>query len=509
MAAWSSGYVADISYTYGFYRELTPALLSFIATLKDRKAPDPASPLTFCELGCGQGFSVNLLAAANPQITFHATDFNPVQIAGAQALAAEAGLTNAHFYDCAFADFAEQPGLPDRFDIIALHGIYSWISSENRAHIVDFIRRKLKLGGLVYISYNTLPGWAAVMPLRRFLVDHAERHTGPIASRVEQALSAADALMQAKAGYFAQNPNLAARFERMKPMSRNYLAHEYFNRDWTPFYFADVVAELDAAKLSFVGSAALLEHLDAIHFSPEQAAIYAAETDPVRREGLRDFLVNQQFRRDVFAKGGLPVSPRISRDTLLDTRFALSTPRDEVPLKVPGTLGEANLQPEVYTPLLDALAKGPVTLRQMLSDPAVAALGWAKLTQGLMVLTGMGHLQPCLPAKDEQKRAQRTRAFNQAVMRRAEDSGDLQFLASPVTGGGLQIDRFEQLFLLGLLQKETDPALFAWRLLEAQGQRIIKNGQTLQTPEDNIAELQTRYTNFEKRVPVLRSLGII
>ena len=59
---------------------------------------------------------------------------------------------------------------------------------------------------------------------------------------------------------------------------------------------------------------------------------------------------------------------------------------------------------------------------------------WARLQQAFVVLAGAGHLQPCLPAKDDGKRAKSTKAFNQAVMQWAQDSADLQFLASPVTG---------------------------------------------------------------------------
>jgi len=65
----------------------------------------------------------------------------------------------------------ERSDLPD-FDFITLHGIYSWISPENRRTIVEFMRRKLKPGGIVYISYNCMPGWAGMMPLRRLLVEH-------------------------------------------------------------------------------------------------------------------------------------------------------------------------------------------------------------------------------------------------------------------------------------------------------------------------------------------------
>jgi len=64
-----------------------------------------------------------------------------------------------HLSDQSFAEFCGRTDLPD-FDYIALHGLWSWINDDNRAVIVDFIRRKVKVGGVVYISHNTLPGWA-------------------------------------------------------------------------------------------------------------------------------------------------------------------------------------------------------------------------------------------------------------------------------------------------------------------------------------------------------------
>jgi SAM-dependent methyltransferase len=479
--------------------------------------PTQSVPLCYCELGCGQGFSANLLAAANPDSRFFATDFNPAQIAGARKLAADAGLPNVRFFDHAFAEFADEPALPAEFDIISLHGIYSWISAENRAAIVDFIRRRLKVGGLLYISYNTLPGWAAAMPLRRLMVDHAALSAGPITPRVDAAISFVERLRDTQGNYFAQNPTVGPRLEKLKGMSRSYLAHEYFNRDWTPFYFADVAAELAEAKLTFVGSAHLLDHVDAINLSDDQQKLLAETGDPVRREGLRDFMVNQQFRRDVFVKGAVAHTGFSSREAWLDARFALSAPREDIPLKVTGARGEAALQADVYEPILDALAAtgeggrpGAVALRQVLRDsPKVAELGLARIQQALVVLVGAGHVQPC-PADtaDDAKRRESADRFNRAVIGRARDSSDLQYLASPVTGGGIVVDRFEQIFLWALMQNEPDAPAFAWRLLEMQGQRLVKDGKTLDTAEENLAELRGRHAAFEKRLPVLRSLGI-
>ncbi len=513
MSDWTSGYVADIGYTHGFYQELTPARLELCALISGHQAPDASKPLTYCELGCGQGFSMNVLAAANPQVQFHATDFNPSQIAGAQALAADAGLSNVTFYDHSFAEFTNAPGVPAKFDVIALHGIYSWISAENQAHIVDFIARRLRVGGLVYISYNALPGWAAAMPLRRLFVDNAATQTGPIEPRVDAALEFVEALKTAGAAYFGASPGVVKRFDSIKTQARSYLAHEYFNRDWTPFYFADVAADLSVARLGYVGSTALLEQMDAINLTEDQQAFLKGIGDRAQRETVRDFMFNRQFRKDIFARGPVMLGASEWKERWMATRFALTVAREDVGMTVKGLRGDADLQEDVYIPVLDRLVEGPMTCREMAEDTKISQLGWTRLKEALTVLVGAGHVQPCLPAQDEGKRAKSAKAFNQVVLKKARDGADLQFLASPVLGSGVVVGRFQQLFLLALAAGKKHPeewADFAWEIVLEQGQLILKDGKTLDTPEDNLAELVSRATEFAtKRLPVLRSLGLI
>jgi hypothetical protein len=202
----------------------------------------------------------------------------------------------------------------------------------------------------------------------------------------------------------------------------------------------------------------------------------------------------------------------VTRETWLDTRFALTLRREDASMKVRGGIGEADLHAAVYGPVLDTLAAGPVTMRQMLASTPVAALGWNRILEALIILMGSGQLQPCLPAKGDAKRAKHTKAFNQAVMRRARDGAELQQLASPVTGGGIGVPRFNQLFLMALEQgrKSTQEwADFVWHVLQQQGQMIIKEGKPLSTPQENIAELREQALAFqEKQLPVLRQLQI-
>jgi len=509
MSSWTSGYVADIGYTFGFYRELTPAMLALAALSAGQRPPDINGPLNYCELGCGQGFTANIVAAANAHMQVYATDFNPSHIVGAQSLAQQGGSAglNIKFSESSFQEYIDDPELPS-FDIIVLHGIYSWVSPENRKAIVAFLRRKLKPGGLVYASYNAMPGWAPAAPMRHLMYLYGQNLPGSTGDKLEPALKLVEQMQNVGAKYFVTNPSLAQKFDRMKAMPKSYLAHEYLNDAWTLLYHNEVADEFSEAKLSYLTSAHMLDHLDSINLTPGQLKLLSETPDRSLRETLRDFIVNQQFRRDLFVKGGLTMSMQEVRERWLESRFALTTWRSDVALKVNGHLGEATLQADIYNPILDMLATGPKTFSQLLGETNRSDTDFARLREALVALVGSGHLQPCLDAKNQSKRAARTKSFNSALMERAISSSDLLNLASPVTGGGVAISRFAQVFLLARQRKHPNPVQLAWEGLVAQNQLILKDGEPLKTAEENIAYLEGLYKDFLKQLPLLEQLGI-
>lgn len=508
MSSWTSGYVSEVAYTAGFYRELTPAILDLAALAKSVTVQPATSPFAMCELGCGRGVTTNVLAAANPHGQFHATDFNPAHIAEARALAAAGGLKNVQFSDAGFAEYLDDPTLP-QFDIIALHGILSWVNEANRRVIVAFIGKHLKPGGLAYVSYNCMPGWAPAAPMRRLMAEFGALRSGGPLGRLDKSIEMMTRLKETNARYFQVNAPVGERLDKMKGQNKNYLVHEFLNENWDPFYHKDVAAEMAEAKLTFLASAHLLDHVDPVNLTEAQRTFLSEIEDIGLRETVRDYMVNQQFRRDIFIKGAVPFGFFSTRERWQETRFALSMHRPDVPLKVVGGLGEAAMQPEVYGPFLDALASGPKTLRSMQAVPAITELGWARTIQAMSILVGSGHVHPCLDEKNDAKRRESTRRFNRAVMEQARHSHDIQALASPVTGGGINVDRFEQLFLLARQNKQPDPPALVWQNLTALGQRLIRDGKPIETTEDNQAELKSRYATFmEKRLPVLEQLGI-
>ncbi len=119
MSDWTSGYVADIGYTFGYYTELNPLRIRLAFLNQGLAFPEIG---TACELGFGQGLSTNIHAAAST-IQWSGTDFNPAQAAFAQELATASG-ANPLLVDNAFDEFLNRDDLP-QFDYIGLHGIWS------------------------------------------------------------------------------------------------------------------------------------------------------------------------------------------------------------------------------------------------------------------------------------------------------------------------------------------------------------------------------------------------
>ncbi len=511
MSSWNAGYVTEIDYTHGFYKALTPNLLSLYALLRGVQAPgSDLEPRNYCELGCGQGYTTNVLAASNPHIEFYATDFNPSHIAGARDLARAAKLGNVHFSDDSFGEYLQRDDLPD-FDFITLHGIYSWISAEARQDIVRFIAKKLKPGGIVYISYNCMPGWASVMPLRRLMIEHAELQgaSRPLLPRVSASLDFAENLNRSEASYFKSHPALAARIERIRNQSLNYVAHEYFNRDLTPFYFMDVVRELSEAKLTWVGHASTTAGLDALHLTKEQQDLLAGIDDVHFRETVRDHIVNQQFRTDIFIKGAIRPGTQAVAEKWLDMRFALTSSAD-IPSEIKGGRFSMKLNPDLFNGLVGALSSGPQSLREIAGLPELKKFTRDRIIQGISHLIDQNACHPCLPDQGLLERRLRTDLFNKVIAERVGNGTSLHTFASPILGGGLSQSRINALTWLALHNEEKDLPQAVWSYMAPVGIRLIKDGKALQSEEENLPELKTHLSAIdEKTKPLWQSLGLL
>lgn len=494
----TDGYVTDIAYTLGYYAELNPlrARLAFLDA-----GLEPATIETACELGFGHGVSMALHAAASPT-RWHGTDLLPVHVDFARGLSAASGADIALHADT-FEEFASRSDLPT-FDFVGLHGVWSWISDRNRAAIVSFLDRKLRPGGIVYMSYNTLPGWAAYSPIRHLLVEHANRagaDTQKTTGRIDESIAFFDRLLASKPAYARGIPGIADWFKDLREADRAYLAHEYFNRDWTPMYFVEVERRLAPAGLAYACSADFTDHMAALDLSETQRGLLRDIQDPGLRESTRDFIVNQQFRQDYWVRAPRPLSPEARADALRAERIVSVAPAPELPFKLRAALALNKSGPgeAVCNAILAILAdRRPRTLGEIEQAIAPQGVELRRLIDAVMVIASCRYVAA---AQDEAVIAQalgRTERLNAHLIETAGSDGSVRYLASPVTGGGVRVGREEQLFLRALRQGESRPE--AWARDAARHVAM----------DSDAAGLAARARTFDaETLPMLRALQIV
>lgn len=500
MSDWTSGYVSDIGYTFGYYRELCPTHAKQAFLTQGLVFPEVK---TACELGFGQGLSAVVHGSAS-NIEWYGTDFNPAQASFASGLAANAG-SPCSLYDDSFQEFLERKDLPN-FDFIGLHGVWSWISSENQKAIIEFVKQKLNLGGVLYISYNTLPGWSAFAPMRHLMTQHANiigSEGEGIVNRIDGAVRFAEELLKSEPNYLKNNPSVAKRLERMRGLNRHYLAHEYFNKDWNPIHFETMASELESAKLTYACSAAMGEHIDIINVSDEQQELLSKISDPVLNQSVRDFMTDQQFRRDYWVKGLQKISRVEQLEQFRLLRVMLTKHKSDIELKISGMRGSITLKEEIYNPIIDYLALNPSTkISDLESELSKKGFDIATIFQAVNILIAKEAVVCLQDDAACQESIDNAKALNRSIMAQSKYGVDINVLASPITGSGLQFSRIHQLFILASLDGKKSPidwAAFAWEHLQQIGQKLIKDGKAFEDEEDNLAELKRLAEEFKSK----------
>ncbi len=511
---WTGGYVSDIEYTTGFYPEQGPTMLNFVAVLNGYAPVPDDRHFTYFELGFGRGMTVNLLAAANPNGRFYAADFNPAHVAGAAGLAEGAELANLTLLERSFEELAAGAEPLPQFDYITLHGIYTWVDAANRGHIVDFIGRYLKPGGLVYVSYNALPGWAASMPLQRLLVEYGDAYPNRSDVQVTHAAQFVQKLMDAKVGYFTSGGTaLAGRLEGLGKHNRNYLVHEYMHKHWQPMYHADVARDLAEAKLEFAGSADLSLRYPRMYLTDEKMALLATFTDSAMQETLKDYCLNTSFRKDVFVRGARRLAPTLRQAMLQQYGLVLSIPREQAQLKFKLAHGEASTRAELAVPILDEIARGPRTLAQLMALPPLRGCTVDDVAQLAALFIQSRQAELYHTGKDDA--AAPVARMNLRIAGEVRHGDEYPALASALTGSAVQVPYLSRMvyWLLagqGMAADRETLARAAWAIMRSQGRQIVRDGVVLADENESLAELsRTIGAVLEQQVPVWRRIGVL
>lgn len=475
MSDWTHGYNVSQGYTYGFYREMAPEWLDFCTQASGRVPPRRAADggFRYLELGCGQGFGLCLLAAANPAGEFVGVDFHAAHIAHAADIAASAGLTNVRFVEGDFTELgADWPAALGRFDYVALHGVYSWIPPEVRRALLLCLAAATATGGLVYNGYNTLPGWLSTIPFQHM----AQRLKTMTGKTNAEALDASVSLFE---GIFRESElaeGLPLLKSRVLAVSKSdnvaYLGQEYLHGHWQPFWFSEVAQEIASAKLDYVGTATAVEQLLPGILPPSTQKLIAAQSDPIFAQEVLDCIVAQSFRRDIYCRGARSAH-LASLDRVMDTtilRVAKTIPAE---VKIATTFGDMMLQPEVFGPILERLDQGDMTLSEMATLPVFKGATRDNVMQTVMMML-QGTLIAIVPDRPvDPAPAQR---FNAAVARAVCEGAPYGHLAAPKIASALPASDIDCMLIDSYL---ADPGANQAAVAAGLQQRLQKLGRSL------------------------------
>lgn len=448
------GYIRSTEYIDRYYGEFNPWMLRYVAALHGIACPDFSNGFTFCDLGCGSGMSTLILAAANPNSQFFGVDFNPEHIRHGEQIRQKAQIDNCILLERSFGEIYAD-ALPD-MDIIVLHGVYSWVSDETKAELRDILRWKLKPGGIALITYNALPGWAPLAPLRDFMREYAFGSSADILEVAREGIKYLHFLAETDAPYFQHNTTARQMLDLLERHDIRYIAHEFFTDYWRPLYFREAAEDFEKSGLHFCGQFPLYLNYGEICLPAAVQSIVTTAPNRIAFETHKDFARNTMFRWDIFVKAKPQFAPD-SPENHHDIRFGLLKSIDEIQLEmqIPGGR-KIGLNGEIYSRILEffnlncgtTLGETFASLTNYKAEEIVSAVQYLVMLDALRPFAK--HIKP--QVNSDFGLSQANKAF--ADISLTVDNSVV--LASPVFGAGILMGREDVDELLGKIHGKQE-----------------------------------------------------
>jgi SAM-dependent methyltransferase len=458
----SSGYFCDAEYIDYFYDGLSPWLMDYLAAIRGFPRTDLASGFTYCELGCGTGLSLIIHAAANPGGRFYGVDLNRDHIQRAVQTAEAGQVTNVIFLEEDFTRLLDRD-LP-RFDVIALHGVWSWVSPAIRRELQGFISNRLQPGGKVYISYNALPGWGQQAPIRQIMAAQVEGMDGSTLDKVAKGLAHLKLLADAGAPSVTSSPQVKALVEHILTADPRYIAHEYFTPYWEPFYFQQVCADMKRIGLNYLGCLPVAHNYGAFCLPRDLQAFFEGLQTRELYETHKDLVLNTVFRRDVYCLG--QEQPAGEGGRMEGVILGSLKTREDFQFQFEVKANAVTLDGVLFPQLADLLASSRVAVEDLLRHESLAGYPREEILQGLECLVASGQVVPMAPGP--QAPPSGLSPLNRHLLERDLTEAQGVSLACPEAGGGITLPQGDALILYGLHEAGPE-GVAAW--IEDWGRR--------------------------------------
>ncbi|MBM3514937.1 MAG: methyltransferase domain-containing protein [Alphaproteobacteria bacterium] len=510
MASTTGGYVTDVDYVAEFYGDHAPAHMNMTAAAGGFKPRPLDQPFAWCDYGCGNGITANVLAAGFPEARFFGVDFLPAHILTAETLAMRGNVDNAKFICKGFAEL-KPDDLPP-LDFAVMHGILSWIDEPTRIAVLDDAAKRLKPGGILFTGCNAMPGWAAKIPLRNMIYSLSKDSDHSL-ERARVGLAWMQKLKGAEVKYFRDHPALADAVDDMARLDLRYMAHEYFNQHLRAFYFAELRAMMEARGLKFAGSATVFLNMVDLAVPASLHDEFRTLSSRAELEAKRDFIRNETFRRDVWVKGD-PV-------TNTDDWLALNVGEVYGSLKSLDRIDRSavfgdvqfDFSGEPFDQVLAAVAAAGTLIAAMETIPGLDSMPPALRIEAARLLAAGGEVipfaRPTLAVSTGRQSKLAIPAINRGMIKELGLRQPRIPLAAVHAGTGIELPNIDAQLLLARVDKGHNNAVAATRqVLKAQAGDVVIGGKALS--DAAIDKLLTdKLAELDASLPKLAEIGVI
>ena len=300
----------EVPYLATSFSNTHPEALAVAALLRGLEPP-PLEGARVLELGCARGGNLVPIAWSLPRTEHVGVDLSRRQIAEAEELARAVGVFNVAFHAMDLRDLDDSFGT---FDFVIAHGLFSWVPPDVQDALLEVCARRLSPGGLVYLSYNTYPGWHVSGMFREMMLYRLRRISDP-SERVREARTFMRFLADSARGQESVwSVLLREQADYVEQAQDWYLLHDDLEQENNPVYFSEMVERAGRHGLQYVTEERWGTPDEVL--APEVWTVLDRfATDRVEREQYLDFIRSGRFRRSLFAHAGrpLPSAPDMSR----------------------------------------------------------------------------------------------------------------------------------------------------------------------------------------------------
>jgi len=239
------------------------------------------------------------------------------------------------------------------------------------------------------------------------------------------------------------------RLEGLKDQHPSYLLHEYLNKDWNIENFLTMNAKLEGIKLKFCCSANLLNTVNSLNFTKEQAEFLKSIHNRAAKEYITDLYWLESFRKDYWAKGPRQLSIQDQWESIKNFEVIQLKPRADIPLELPGREIMGSIDNKIYNTVME-LIEGSVSVTIGELAEVIASNSQKAAVETTRVLLALGYIGLVTNEVFVSKQNKRTNgnSINDVMCRESvKRANAVTYLCSPKTGDAIPLSRSTLIYL--------------------------------------------------------------